>query len=119
VDGDGSCDLYFCRTDGANVLYRNLGNWKFEEVREAAGAACANLTSTGCALADLDGDNDLDLIVNTLGRGTHVFFNNGQGHFSKASFVLNEGKGGMTLALGDIDGMAFSICTSRITAPPD
>ncbi len=25
VDGDGWCDIYFCRLEGSNVLYRNLG----------------------------------------------------------------------------------------------
>src|ERR1041384_5838515 len=40
VDGDGWCDLYFCGLDGPNVLYRNLGGWKFEDVTEAAGVAC-------------------------------------------------------------------------------
>ena len=32
VDGDGLTDVYFCRTDGPNVLYRNLGGWKFEDI---------------------------------------------------------------------------------------
>src|SRR6185436_16931323 len=27
VDGDGWCDIYLCRLEGPNVLYRNLGNW--------------------------------------------------------------------------------------------
>src|SRR5438876_2900658 len=39
VDGDGWCDLYFCGLDGPNKLYRNLGNWKFEDVTQAAGVA--------------------------------------------------------------------------------
>src|SRR5687768_253078 len=32
VDGDGKCDLHVCRLEGPNVLYRNLGNWKFEDI---------------------------------------------------------------------------------------
>src|SRR5438477_11700859 len=43
VDGDGWCDLYFCGLDGPNRLYRKLGNWKFEDITESAGAASANL----------------------------------------------------------------------------
>src|SRR5690348_12451499 len=34
VDGDGLCDLYFCALDGSNVLYRNLGNWKFSDITQ-------------------------------------------------------------------------------------
>lgn len=107
IDGDGWCDLYFCRADGSNALFRNLGNWKFEEITARAGVSCENFTSTGAAFADLDGDGDLDLIVNTLGHGTHIFFNDGKGRFTEASFTLNTAKGGMSLALGDIDGDGF------------
>ena len=40
VNGDGWCDLYFCGVDSDNVLYRNLGNWKFEDITQVAGVAC-------------------------------------------------------------------------------
>ena len=36
-DGDGRCDLYFAGCDGPNGLYRNTGNWKFENVTDTAG----------------------------------------------------------------------------------
>ncbi len=107
VDGDGRCDLYFCRLDGLNALWRNLGNWKFEDVTAKAGVACENLDATGAALADLDGDGDLDLVVNSVGGGTHVFRNDGHGHFKEDVQVLNPNKGGMSLALGDMDGDGF------------
>src|SRR5947209_2644730 len=46
IDGDGLCDLYFCGLDFPNALYRNLGNWRFEEITAAAGVACADQAST-------------------------------------------------------------------------
>ena len=49
VDGDGRCDVYFCSLGGTNILYRNLGNWKFEDVTAASGVACPNFDSTGAA----------------------------------------------------------------------
>src|SRR5690606_4482610 len=63
VDGDGLCDLYFCGLDSPNALYRNLGDWRFEDIATAAGVTCADQASSGAALADIDGDADLDLIV--------------------------------------------------------
>src|SRR5215472_10985436 len=32
VDGDGLCDLYFCGMEGGNRLFRNLGNWHFQDI---------------------------------------------------------------------------------------
>ncbi|HKI70835.1 MAG TPA: VCBS repeat-containing protein, partial [Verrucomicrobiae bacterium] len=104
VDGDGLVDLYFCRLDGPNALYRNLGNWKFVDITDKAGVGCADLDATGAAFADVDGDGDLDLIVNSVGGGTHLFLNDGQGHFTELRPPLNPGKAGMSLALADIDG---------------
>ena len=104
VDGDGLVDLYFCRLDGPNALYRNLGNWKFEDITDKAGVGCADLDATGAAFADIDGDGDLDLIVNSVGGGTRVFLNDGKGHFTELRPPLNPGKAGMSLALADIDG---------------
>src|SRR6185503_14578520 len=88
---------------------RNLGNWRFEDITASAGVACPKLDSTGVAFADLDGDGDLDLIVNTIGNGTHVFLNDGQAHFTELTKnrPLNPGLGGMSLALGDLDGDGF------------
>ena len=107
VDGDGLCDLYFCGIYGRNALYRNLGNLRFEEITDQAGVACEGLRSTGAMFVDLNGDGHLDLVVNTTGNGTLVFFNDGKGHFRKAGPVLNPGKGGKSLAAADIDGKGY------------
>ena len=106
VDGDGLCDLFFCGLDSPNVLYRNLGGWKFENITRAAGVACADQASTGAALADVDGDGDLDLLVNGIGRGTRLFLNDGQGRFREFTDEagLRTKGGSMSLALADIDG---------------
>ena len=121
MDGDGWCDLYFCGLDGPNALYKNLGNWKFKEVATGAGVACESLSATGAAFADLDGDRDLDLVVNSIGQGTHIFVNDGKGSFTRRH-LLNEGKGGMSLAIADYDGdswLDLYICNYRTSTLRD
>ncbi len=105
IDGDGRCDIYFCSLDGRNSLYRNLGNWRFEDIAEESNVDFPNLLSSGTALADLDGDGDLDLIINTVGQGTWILGNNGSGVFHRIEQPepLNPNRGGMSLALADID----------------
>ena len=68
IDGDGRVDVYFCRLEGDNVLYRNLGDWRFEDITARAGVACPDQCSTGCNFADLDGDGRLDLVASNWGR---------------------------------------------------
>ena len=105
VDGDGWCDLYFCGMENANALYRNLGNGKFENITAAAGVGLAEHYSTGAVFADVDGDGDLDLLVNTQGQGSRLFINDGKAMFaeSKTSGLLGR-FGATSAAFADIDG---------------
>ena len=105
VDGDGWCDLYFCGMEGGNRLFRNLGAWRFEDITAQAGVRCAGQYSTGAVFADVDGDGDLDLLVNSIGGGTRLFLNDGKGHFQEATGRgLLRKHGATTMALGDVDG---------------
>ena len=63
-DRDGLPDLFFCSLQGNNTLYRNLGNWRFEDVTAEARTA-SKLGATTLALADVDGNGTLDLYVAT------------------------------------------------------
>ena len=105
VDGDGRCDIYLCSLEGSNRLYRNLGDWHFTDVTASAGVACPGQASTGAVLADVDGDRDLDLLVNSLGGGTRLFRNDGKGVFVEVvdSGLLRK-MGSHSLALADVDG---------------
>ena len=106
IDGDGWCDLYFCGLDSPNELYRNLGNWQFERIPPTGGIDCPNTDATAAALADIDGDQDLDLIVTASGHGVRLFLNDGQGAFTEHTRAagLQSRLGSMSMALADIDG---------------
>jgi hypothetical protein len=106
IDGDELPDLYFCGLNTTNVLYKNLGNWRFKDVTQAAGVACPDRFSTGATFADLDGDYDLDLLVTALGGPNACFINNGSGVFTEVtdSAGLASDRGSTSMALADIDG---------------
>ena len=105
VDGDGWCDLYLSGAERANGLFRNLGHWRFTNVTANSGLTSASQFSTGVAFEDIDGDRDLDLLVNSLGAGTQLFLNNGKGRFQESTNCgLVRKFGSTSLALADIDG---------------
>jgi hypothetical protein len=59
-----------------NTLYENLGDGKFKDISEIAGPALADKqVSRGLAVADLDGDGDLDFVVVNNGGTAQIAFN--------------------------------------------
>jgi len=62
-DNDGFLDL-FITYYGANVLYHNLGNGRFEDVTSRTGLATSGVRwGSGCTFLDYDRDGRLDLFV--------------------------------------------------------
>jgi hypothetical protein len=59
-----------------NVAYRNRGDLTYEDVSVAWGFGTEDDISHTMAAADLDGDGDLDVVINRLGKPALVLRNN-------------------------------------------
>jgi hypothetical protein len=98
-DGDGKLDLYVCTKTAPGRLYRNLGDWKFEDVTAAAGLAESGsvlgwlkhtVTSDtppiwrqGAVFADVNNDGRLDLFVCRNAAPNLLYINQGDGTFKE------------------------------------
>jgi len=87
IDNDGLPDLYFTSNLGTDRLYRNLGDFRFEDITDKAGVRETSGWKAGVTMADVNGDGFLDIYVSTVthlslsGRNV-LFVNNGNGTFT-------------------------------------
>lgn len=83
-DLDGLQDIYFTGNMVSNRLYRNLGQWKFEDITESAKVGSTNW-SNGVSIVDINQDGYPDIYVCRGGsrtstkaeRANLLFINNG------------------------------------------
>jgi enediyne biosynthesis protein E4 len=114
-DGDGLPDIYLL--NGSTIaamegkekppraaLYRNLGNWKFEDVTDKAGVANERW-GFGVAVGDYDNDGHADIFVSNFGV-SRLYHNNGNGTFSDLAEKLGVARKGWSTGAswGDYDG---------------
>jgi len=114
-DGDGLPDVYL--VNGSTVaalegkekppraaLYRNLGNWKFEDVTDKAGVG-NDRWGCGVVVGDYDNDGHPDMYVTNFGV-SRLYHNNGNGTFSDVAEKLGVARKGWSTgpSWGDYDG---------------
>src|SRR6266436_3152510 len=111
IDGDGLVDLYFTSNLGSNRLYRNLGNFRFEDITARAGVADSVGWKSGVTMADVNGDGRLDIYVSGVNylamNGRNVLYiNNGDGTFTDRAEEYGLGFSGYSTqaAFFDFDG---------------
>ncbi len=91
INNDGLPDIFFTSNMGANKLYLNKGNFKFEDVTDRAGFKQDSMWSTGVVMADINGDGWLDIYVCNSGhmsdgnRRNKLYINNHDGTFTESA----------------------------------
>ena len=114
-DGDGRPDIYLVNgsTNAAlrgkekaprAALYRNLGNWKFEDVTDKAGVANERF-GFSVAAGDYNNDGRPDMFVGNFGV-SRLYRNNGDGTFTDVAEKLGVARKGWSTGAswGDYDG---------------
>jgi hypothetical protein len=114
-DNDGRPDIYLVNgsTMGAlrgkekaprAALYRNLGNWKFEDVTEKAGVANERW-GMSVAIGDYNNDGGPDIFVGNFGI-SRLYRNNGDGTFTDVAEKVGVARKGWSTGAswGDYDG---------------
>ena len=114
-DGDGRPDIYLINgsTSAAlrgkekaprAALYRNLGNWKFEDVTDKAGVANERW-GFSVAVGDYNNDGRPDMFVGNFGV-SRLYRNNGDGTFTDVAEKLGVARKGWSTGAswGDYDG---------------
>jgi hypothetical protein len=115
INNDGFADVFFTANQGANKLYLNKGNWKFEEISEKAGFGNKKQWSTGVVMVDINNDGWLDIFVCNAGsmtdssiRRNQLFINNHDLTFTESAPQYGLDDSGYTTQVSffdyDLDG---------------
>jgi hypothetical protein len=84
-DGDGRPDIFVVSKTESCRLFRNLGNWKFEDVTEKAGVGdkgdSASVWKQGATFVDVNNDGLLDIYVCRFNAPNLLYMNQGDGTF--------------------------------------
>ena len=83
VDGDELPDLFFANGPTDNGLFRQTGNFTFEDITEKAGVSGGNAWGSGVAMVDIENDGDLDIYVCNHGTPNQLFINDGKAVFTE------------------------------------
>jgi hypothetical protein len=126
-DGDGLVDFYVSSPAGGHKLYRNLGDFRFQDATEEAGLAADTFWGTGATFVDIDNDGDLDLYACAYDAPNRLYVNRGADvagniHFQDQAhrYGLDFRGASMTMAFADIDndGDLDGYLATTAKAPP-
>jgi len=104
-DADGNADVFLTHYNRGCRLYRNLGDWRFDNVTDRAGVAGRGRWCAGATFVDIDDDGDLDLYVCVFNGPNLLYVNRGDGTFAEQAraFGLDYSGASVMMAFADYD----------------
>jgi hypothetical protein len=126
-DGDGSTDFFVASPGGSHRLYRNLGDFRFQDMTAETGISGDSFWGTGATFVDIDNDGRLDLYLCGYRHPNRLYVNT-RAPDGKVRFVEQAGRYGldylgasMTTAFADIDNNGLldaALATTALPPPP-
>ena len=125
LDGDDRPDLYLVGGPVGNKLYRQVGDFKFEDVTAEAKVDGGDAWGSSASMVDIDNDGDLDLYVCNYDAPNQLYLNEstpGKPAFTEAAarFGLALVDASMTAAFSDYDrdgDLDLFLLTNRFIHP--
>ena len=131
IDNDGLADIFFVGNQQPCVLYKNLGEFRFEDITARAGLAnMGRGWYTGTCMVDVNADGFLDIYISKSGmeapedRANLLFINNGDGTFTESAKAYGLDNQGFSVNAvffdydkdGDLDVYVASQVSSRLNS---
>ncbi|MBV6472568.1 MAG: hypothetical protein JPMHGGIA_00825 [Saprospiraceae bacterium] len=124
LDNDGLQDIYFVGNQVSDRLYKNLGNFTFEDVSDKAGISGLDGWRSSVSTADINGDGLLDLYICRGGflnipekNSNLLLINKGNMHFADEAAAYGVDDPGYSIASTffdyDYDGDLDLFVTNR------
>ncbi|TAL45385.1 MAG: CRTAC1 family protein, partial [Chitinophagaceae bacterium] len=115
INNDGLADVLMTSNMGANKLFLNKGNFKFEDISAKAGIEEKGKWNTGVVMVDINNDGWLDIYICNAGidkwknqQGNSLFINNHDLTFTEKAKEYGLDEGGYTTHAAffdyDLDG---------------
>ena len=125
IDNDGLPDVFLTRPHSGARLYRNLGDFKFEDITGDVGLDkhLDDLWSISATMVDVQGDGFLDIYVCAYASANKLFLNNGDGTFTESAkeFGLDFSGASLMMSFADYDrdgDLDAHLLTNRLTGAP-